>query len=384
MIYKTYKFRLYPSLKQKELINKTIGSSRFIYNYFLEKKNNYYKDNINYNLKDMCKDLKFLYETYPWLKEVDSISLRKSLFHLEDAYIRFYNKLSDSPKFKKKSINGSYTTSSIRSTYKSRNYNNIELDLINNKIKLPKLGKVSIKGYRNKQKLNGNIVNVNIRKDGNYYYANVLLEEKYIIKYPKTNDMVGLDLGVKDLIITSDNERIKNINNIEKYEKKIKGLNRWLSRCVKHSNNWYKVLNKLNNTYKKLRNARKYYTDYITKYLVRKYDYIFTEDLDIKNMIKEKNKSLKKRILDSTFHEIIIKLEYKTKWNDKKLIKIDKYYPSSMKCSICGEKSIKTKDLSVRKWVCDKCKTEHDRDLNASINILFEGLNKYFKVTYGL
>ena len=107
---------------------------------------------------------------------------------------------------------------------------------------------------------------------------------------------------------TSDNEKIKNINSLKKYEKKIKGLNKWLSRCVKHSNNWYKVLNKLNNTYKKLRNARKYYTDYITKYLVKKYDYIFIEDLDIKNMIEENKTTLTKRIIDSTFHEIVRKL----------------------------------------------------------------------------
>ena len=150
MIYKAYKFRMYPTKEQEVLINKTIGSSRFIYNYYLDKKQMLYKEyNINYNIKDMKKDLIPLYSEYPWLKEIDSMSLRTTLDNLDVAYTNFYDKRSELPKYKKKSINGSYITSCIRSTYKGTNYANIKVDIQNKTIKLPKLKEVKIKGYRN-------------------------------------------------------------------------------------------------------------------------------------------------------------------------------------------------------------------------------------------
>lgn len=385
LIYKTYKFRIYPNNIQIDLINKSIGSSRFIYNYFLNKKNTMYKElNINYPLKDMLLDLKVLESNYEWLKEVDSILLRKTLFNLDDAYTRFFKKLSDYPKYKKKSLNGTYQTNCIRSTYKGNNYENIKLDLKNKTIKLPKLGIISIKGYRKVQKINGRIINVTISKNANKYYANVLIEEIKKERIINGHRVVGLDLGVKDLIITSDGIKYKALNNIKKYETKIKGLNKWLSRCEKGSKNRIKVLIKLERVYKKLRNARKYYTDIITKKIIDNYDYIFIEDLNINKMINSSTHTLTKKILNSTLSEIIRKLEYKSIWENKILIKVDKYYKSSQICNACGKINDKVKDLNVRKWKCNECGNIHDRDINASINILFEGLKKYYKERYGL
>ena len=385
LIYKTYKFRIYPDFEQSELINKSIGSSRYIYNYFLNKKNTMYKElNINYPLKDMLLDLKILESNYKWLKEVDSILLRKTLFNLDDAYNRFFKHLSDYPKYKKKGLNGSYQTNCIRSSYKGKNYENIKLDLIKKTIKLPKLGTIGIKGYRKITKINGRIINVTISKNANKYYANVLMEEIKEDSIIKGHRIVGLDLGIKDLVITSDGIKYKALNNIKKYERKIKGLNRWLARCERGSKNRIKVLIKLERVYKKLKNARKYYTDIITKRIIENYDYIFIEDLSINKMIETANHTLTKKIINSTLSEIVRKLEYKSKWEKKRLIKIDKYYKSSQICNACGSINTKVKDLNVREWKCMECKMEHDRDINASINILFEGLKKYYKEEYGL
>ena len=344
-----------------------------------------YKElNINYPLKDMLLDLKVLENEYTWLKEVDSILLRKTIFNLDDAYSRFFKKLSDYPKYKKKRVSGSYQTSCIRSNYKEKNYENIKLDLIKRTIKLPKLGIINIKGYRKINKINGRIINVTILKNAYKYYANVLMEEIKEDRIINGHRIVGLDLGVKDLIITSDGIKYKALNNIKKYERKIKGLNKWLTRCERESKNRIKVLIKLERAYKKLKNARKYYTDIITKRIIDNYDYIFIEDLSINKMIERASHSLTKKIINSTLSEVVRKLEYKSKWEKKRLIKIDKYYKSSQICNVCGSINKEVKDLNVREWKCNECKMEHDRDINASINILFEGLKIYYKEEYGL
>jgi len=383
--YVTYKFRIYPNDSQKELINKTIGANRFIYNYFLEKKSNIYKDTkFNYPLKDMLEDLKYLTKEYTWLSEVDSISLRRTLFNLDDAFKRFFKNISNYPKYKRKGICGNYQTNCIRSTYKGNTYENIKLDLIKRTIKLPKLGIINIKGYRKLNKINGRIMHVTVSKKADKYYVNVLMEEIRKETIINGTRCVGIDLGVKDLIITSDGIKYKALKTIKKYENKIKGLNKWLSRCERTSKNRLKVLTKLERAYQKLKNARKNYTDIITKKIIDNYDYIFIEDLSITKMIENAKTTLTKKILDSTLNEIVRKLEYKTKWNNKTLIKVDRYFKSSQKCCICGNINKETKNLNVRNWKCSECNTNHDRDINASINILFEGLRLYYKNEYGL
>ena len=384
MVYKAYKFRMYPTIEQEELINKSIGSNRFIYNYYLNKKQMLYKEyKVNYSLKDMKKDLKLVYSEYPWLKEVDSMSLRIALENLDVAYTNFFDKRSELPKYKKKTINGSYTTSCIRSTYKDNNYANIKVDIQKRIIKLPKLKEVKIKGYRSLTCFPYKIVNATISKEASKYYVSVLAEEN-IKPLAITNNIVGIDLGVKDLVITSDGKKYTSLNLIQKYEDKIKGLNRWLSRCISGSKNRYKVRIKLQKVYQKMKNARKYYTDVITKRIIRENDYIISEDIKIKEMITNSTNKLSKYITSSSLSEIIRKLEYKSKWYGRTYLKVNTYYPSSQRCNVCGRINKEVKDLNIRKWKCKECGTEHDRDINASLNILEKGIeliiNKEYKV----
>ena len=383
-IYKAYKFRMYPDKDTSIKINSFIGSSRFIYNCFLERKEDRYKQGLSYDIRDMKEDVKVYTESYPWLKEVDSIALRNAIEDLDNAYTNFFKGRANHPKFKKKSINDKYKTDCIRSSYKDKNYSNIKVDIDVHTIKLPKLPLIKIKGYRNLKTFEDKkIINATISRVSNRYYVSVCVEEdipynEYILNYA-----VGIDLGIKDLVVKSDGIKYKAMQNIDKLEQKLKGLNRWLSRSQKGSKNREKIQSKIQRVNLKIRNIRKFYTHLITNEIINDYDLIVTESLDTKCMIEtSSNKSLTKKIINSTFSEILRQLKYKTKWKNKKLIQIDKYYPSSQICHRCDYQNKKVKDLSIREWVCPKCGIENDRDINASINILWEGITKYYKEQY--
>ena len=382
IIYKAYKFRMYPENKQQEQLNKYMGTSRFIYNYYLSKKDKMYKEqNINYKLNDMKKDIKELNKEYEWLKEVDSSLLRTTLDDLDRSYTNFFEKRSSYPKYKKKNNHDTYRTVAIRSSYKGVDYCNIKVDLEKGIIKLPKIEEIKIRGYRNLKDFNDKrIQSVTVSKEANRYYASVLVREEIpTIEYKLTN-AVGIDLGVKDLVVTSDGIKYTAMKKMEKYERKIKGLNKALSRSQKGSKNRNKIIIKLQRVNQKIRNIRKYYSNLITKKLTDENDLIVSETLDVKEMIEHSPyKKLRKNILNSTFNEIIRQLEYKSKWKNKKYIKVDKYYASSKLCSHCSNKNNKIKDLNVRKWECEKCGNKNDRDINASINILMKGIEKYYK-----
>ena len=202
-ILKGYVFRMYPDEKQEELINKTIGCSRFIYNYFLDDKIKEYKEiGKSKSAYDQIKLIPSLSKEYPFLKEVDSCALRTSLFNLEDAFKRFYNG-SGYPKFKARRVHESYKTNNIKSSYKGNNYNRIKLDLKNKTITLPKLKEVKIRGYRNKEVILGNIKSAVIKKDAGKYYVSVLIEEELIRPAFISTSIIGIDLGIKDLSIRS-------------------------------------------------------------------------------------------------------------------------------------------------------------------------------------
>ena len=371
-IYKAYKFRLYPNKEQQELINKTLGCTRFVYNTMLYEKEKLYKENkITKSKKECIKELPFLKQTYPWLMEVDVMALRTTIFDLETAFKNFY-RTKHYPKYKDKYSKNSYRTNYIKNNYKNKIYENIKLDLINKRITLPKLKDIKIRGYRKTKEIKGRIINATISKEINRYYVSVLyeqeIEEKNII--PKT--IVGIDLGVKDLVITSFGEKYENKKYINKYEKKIKNLQKWLSKKEKGSKNYYKVKNKIKETYKKLKNARNYTIHKITKEIVNTNDLIITENLQTKKLIEKKK--ISKYIADASLSEIIRQLEYKSKWQNKHFYQINTYYSSSQICSHCNAKNKEMKDLSKRKWTCSKCNNENDRDINAAINIMWEGL----------
>ena len=366
-IYRGYKFRMYPTKKQEQLINKTIGSCRFIYNYFLGKKVS--------NAYSGIKLIPELLKEKTFLKEVDSCSLRNSIFNLEDAYKRYYKNLGEYPKFKIKGIHNSYKTNNIKSTYKGKDYNSIKLDLINKTITLPKLKDVSIRGYRTKKEFNGLIKSAVIRKEGDKYYVSVLVEENIIIPQFNSNSIVGIDLGIKNFLVTSHNEKIK--NTIKFNEKRLRGLQRWLSRCKLGSKNRYKIKLKIQKLFMKIKNARKFLLHTITNKLIKENDIIAVESLDVKGL--QQNHYIAKSLTKNPISEIIRVLNYKAIWYNKRLIEIDRYYPSSQLCNVCDYQNRKVKDLSVRSWQCPQCGHIHDRDLNAAINIMLEGLKKYIK-----
>ena len=378
-MYKAYVFRMYPNEKQRELINKSFGISRFIYNYFLEEKQNEYKKSGKSRLSyEQCKEVPKLLKEYSFLKEVDSCLIRNSIFNLDDAYKRFFNKLGEYPKFKKKGIKDSYKTNNIKSTYKGKIYNSIKLDLKNKIIFLPKLKEIKIRGYRNKEDIIGNIKSAVIKRESGKYYVSVLIEEELIKPLFNPKSIIGLDLGIKDIIITSHNEKIKNSFENKNLIKRLKGLQRGLSRSKPGSKNRYKIKLKIQRVYQKLKNIRKHFIHDITNKIVKENDIIVTEDLDIKNM--KENHYIAKRLTNIPLSEIIRVLKYKCERLGKKFLKVNRYYPSSQICSVCGYQNKKVKDLSIRKWECKECHYIHDRDLNASINIMFEGLKQYMRL----
>ena len=382
IINKGYKFRLYPNKEQAVLINKTLGCARLVYNYYLDKKINLYKDNkTSLSCYDCINDLKNFKIDHPFISEIDSMSLRCSLFNLDNSYKKFFKEGAGFPKFKSYNRKNSYRTNMIISEYKGNTYYNIKLDLENHTINLPKLKKIKIRGYRNLNKIDGRIINATISKESDgTYYVSVLVEENIILSEFRPKRIIGLDLGVKDLVITSNYEKYKNEKVIEKYEKRIKRKQKRLSKKQKGSNNYFKLKQEIARIYKKIKNARKYNTHHITKDITDNNDIIVCETLKIKNMVK--NHNLAKSLNDASLSEIIRQLGYKSKWKGKKFYQIDPFYASSQICSHCGYKNETLKNLSIREYSCPNCHYELDRDVNAAINICFEGLNMYMKEVF--
>ena len=365
-ILKGYVFRMYPTEKQEELINKTIGCSRFIYNHFLDDKIKEYKETgKSKTAYDQIKLIPSLSKEYSFLKEVDSCALRNSLFNLDNAFTNFYNG-NGYPKFKAKGVHESYKTNNIKSSYKGNNYNSIKLDLKNKTITLPKLKEVKIRGYRNKNIIPGEVKSAVIKKDAGKYYVSVLINEELIRPAFVPTSIIGIDLGIKDLIVTSFNEKIE--NKIKLNTKRMVGLQRGISRCKKGSKNRYKMKLKIQRLYQKIRNARKHMIHDITNKLINENDIIVTENLDVKGM--QKNHYVAKGLNENPISEIIRVLKYKADWNNKRIIQIDRYYPSSQICNVCNYQNKEVKDLSIRNWECPVCHTEHERDYN-------KGLEKY-------
>ena len=370
-IYRAYKFRLYPTEEQRILIHKTFGCSRFVYNYYL----NYQKENGVQKSFDLCKDLKELENEHEYLKEVDSCALRCSIFDLEDGFNNFFAKRSGYPNFKRKFARTSYRTNCIRSTYKGKVYSNIEVDLLTRFIKLPKLGKLKIRGYRNKERIEGKIVDAT-----NKYYVSILVEEDLLVEKVTPTTIVGIDLGLKDLVITSDGVKYANEKVLLKYEKRLKRLQRKLSRQVKGSKNYLKTKEKIARIYAKIKNCRKHYLNYIANEIVDEHDIIVTESLLVKDMFKDKRKVFNKSLSDACVSTFLSLIEWKCKIKGKFYYKINTYYPSSQICCHCGYKNSKLKDLSIREYDCPECRSHNDRDINASLNILFEGLKLHYNL----
>ena len=374
-IYRAYKFRLYPTKEQVVYIRKTFGCTRFVYNYCLDlKRKNKYLTKF-----DLMKELPKLKREYSFLKEVDSSSLQNAVTDLMVGFSKQENNQGGYPKFKKKGEKESFRTNFITSSYKGRVYENIKVDLTRRVIELPKLKEIKIRGYRNLEELPGRILNATISEVGTRFYVSVCVEEELEVSEHSNNQAVGIDIGVKNLVVTSNKEYYGNPKYLDKYERKIKRLQQELSRKTKASKNYIKCKKKIEEVYRKLKNARKKTVEKIVSNITRNHDIIIAENLQVKKMLVHNNnhKQLRKEITNATFSEIIRILKYKCLWLNKIFIQISPYYASSQICSRCGNKDTVMKDLRIREYRCSKCGLEIDRDYNASINILNEGLKCY-------
>ncbi|RBR35105.1 IS200/IS605 family element RNA-guided endonuclease TnpB [Enterococcus cecorum] len=370
---KAYKFRIYPTEEQEIFFAKTFGCVRKVYNLMLNDRKKAYEEVKNDPSKKMTFPTPAKYKKeFPFLKEVDSLALANAQLHLDKAYKNFFrDKSVGFPRFKsKKNPVQSYTTNNQNGT----------VALIDSKfIKVPKLKSlVRIKLHRQPK---GMIKSATIsRHSSGKYYISLLCKEE-ISELPKTNSAIGIDLGITDFAILSDGQKIDNNKFTSKMEKKLKREQRKLSRRallakkkgipLSEAKNYQKQKRKVARLHEKVMNQRTDFLNKLSTEIIKNHDIICIEDLNVKGMLR--NHKLARSISDVSWSSFVAKLQYKADWYGREIIKVDTWFPSSQICSECGHKDGK-KPLDIREWTCPICYTHHDRDINASINILTEGL----------
>ena len=359
VIQKTYKFRLYPNKEQEKMLANYFGSVRFVYNHFLAKrKEQYEQTRKSSNYYEQAKELTAMKKTeaFSWLKEINSQTLQHALRHLETAYVNFFKGRTRFPRFHSKKHGGSFAVPQ---------YFKVE----GNRIFIPKF-KGGIR-FAKSQDVLGELRNmtVSVTPGGKYYVC--IMAHVEVGDLEKTNLSVGIDLGLKDFVITSNGDRYSSNKFIKKYSKKLATMQKHLSRKKKGSGSWNRQRIKVARLQEKITSCRNDKLHKISVELIRRYDVVCCEDLNVKGMVK--NHHLAKAVSDASWGTFVTMLEYKAKWYGKELVKIGRFYPSSKTCHHCGHVK---EDLSLedRYYTCPNCGELIDRDLNAAKNILDEGL----------
>ena len=360
IVRKAYKYRFYPTEGQIKQLSHSFGCSRFVYNYFLKlRTDSYYEkqEKINYHKTSaLLTELKAS-ENFSWLKEVSSVSLQQSLRDLEKAFTNFFSRRAKYPNFKKKN-----SKQSVRYTRSGFSIDNGIVTIAKNKEPLK---------IRWSRTFNGTPSSITVSKDSsNRYFVSFSLEEE-INEFPRVNKNIGVDVGIKDICVTSDGFKSGSPKFLRRYEEQLALRQRELSRKKKGSNNRYKARIKLAKLHTKIADSRNDFNHKITTRLIRENQAIAVESLNIKGMMK--NHCLAKSIADSSWSDFFRKLKYKAEWHNRDILEVDRWFPSSKRCSQCGYINGKLA-LHERRWTCSSCNTILDRDVNAAKNILTVGL----------
>jgi len=368
------KVRIYPNKTQEQTLNKVLGCYRFVYNQMLARKQNIYKaDKTNLSVTDLSKwfhGTLLKDEQYAWLKEQNTKVMQQAIRQMDDAYQKFFKQHNGFPKFKTKKDKQS-ALFPLQAISKRNKFNDRKITLTKSlkdiKFRCSDLYFKRLQIYKDGIRC----ATLSKTKSGNYFLSILVeLPQEDVVKFGLTNKHVGIDLGVNDFVITSDGEVFENKHFFKKQEKQVKKLQRQLSRKVKGSNNRKKAQIRIAKLFERITNKKVAYIHYITNELLTYFDTIFMEDLNVKGMMK--NHHLAKAIQEVSFYKFKETLVNKALVNDKKVVLIDRFYPSSKTCSQCGYKKRDLK-LSDRFWICPECGEHHDRDINAAMNILLEG-----------
>ena len=361
MVRRAYKFRIYPNASQKEYFARVFGCVRFFYNKSLSDMNEIYNATGKFeNLTPASYK-----EDYPFLKEVDSLALCNAQLNRNAAFKAFFRKQNDFPKYKSKKNDQSYTTN---------NQGSVKFSSNDRYISIPKCPRIRIKKHRN---FIGEIKSITVSKttDEKYYISLLVEENSESIKF--LDNAIGLDLGIKELIIDSNGNKYKNHKYLTKSQNKLSREQRKLSLMKKGSKNRNKQRIKVAKIHKKIENQRNDYLHKLSRNIIDESQIICIEDLKVKNM--GRNTKLARSIYDASWSRFVSMLIYKANWYGNTIVKVPTNYPSSQLCSYCNYQNPLTKDLRVRKWICPNCGMVHDRDINASKNILRKGIEMLTK-----